>query len=149
MKRIIHYSAILLFLLLVSQVQIQAEDLTEKKNIEEAIDRYFSTWSNMDMEGYESCFHPNAIIHFERSGDVREEKLSAFIEGQKNAHAYSTERMKEIPLSKKIQYDKGIAQVTVRWKLTSNSREQYGYDYFTLIKYKKKWKVIYLIFNND
>ena len=101
------------------------------------------------MEGYESCFHPNAIIHFERSGEVREEKLSTFIEGQKNAHAYSTERMKEIPLSKKIQYDKGIAQVTVRWKLTSNSREQYGYDYFTLIKYKKKWKVIYLIFNND
>ena len=147
MKKRIHCLAILLFLLF--QIQIQADDLTEKKIIEEAVDRYFSTWSNMDMEGYESCFHPNAIIHFERSGEVREEKLSTFIEGHKNAHAYSTERMKEIPLSKKIQYDKGIAQVTVRWKLTSNSREQYGYDYFTLIKYKKKWKVIYLIFDND
>ena len=57
--------------------------------------------------------------------------------------------MKEIPISKKIQFDKTIAQVSVRWKLTASGREQYGYDYFTLIKHKKKWKIIYLIFNND
>ena len=58
MKKRIHCLAILLFLLF--QIQIQADDLTEKKIIEEAVDRYFSTWSNMDMEGYESCFAWNS-----------------------------------------------------------------------------------------
>ncbi len=139
----------LFFLLFISQMQLTADDQLEKKNIDEMIDRYFTTWSNTDMEGYESCFHPNAIIHFERNGEVRQENLSNFIEGQKNAHANATEKMKEIPLFKKIQVDKNISQVTVRWKLTVSSREQYGYDYFTLIKFKKKWKIIYLIFNND
>ena len=137
------------FLLLFFQLELGADDLAEKKNIEDLIDKYFATWSNIDMEGYESCFHPNAIIHFERSGDVKEDKLSTFIAGQKNAHAYAQEKMKEVPLSKKIQFDKGTAQVTVRWKLTANNREQYGYDYFTLIRLKKKWKIIYLIFHND
>lgn len=137
------------FLLLFFQLELGADDLAEKKNIEDLIDKYFATWSNIDMEGYESCFHPNAIIHFERSGDVKEDKLSTFIAGQKNAHAYAQEKMKEVPLSKKIQFDKGTAQVTVRWKLTANNREQYGYDYFTLIQLKKKWKIIYLIFHND
>lgn len=138
-----------LILLFSFQLSINANDLEEKKSVEDLIDRYFSTWSNADMVGYESCFHPDAIIHFEKSGEIKEDSLSPFIKGQKNAHAYSSEKMKEIPLSKKIQLDKNIAQVTVRWKLTTNSREQYGYDYFTLIKYKKKWRIIYLIFNND
>lgn len=136
-------------LLFFFQSSINATDLVEKKSIEELIDTYFSTWSNADIDGYESCFHPDAIIHFERNGEIKEDSLSPFIKSQKNAHAYSFEKMKEIPLSKKIQLDKNIAQVTVRWKLTANSREQYGYDYFTLVKYKKKWKIIYLIFNND
>jgi hypothetical protein len=39
MKKRIHCLAILLFLLF--QIQIQADDLTEKKIIEEAVDRYF------------------------------------------------------------------------------------------------------------
>lgn len=139
----------ILLIFIFSTASIFSDDSIDKKNIEESIDRYFATWSNADMEGYESCFHPNAMIHFERNGDVRSENLSTFIEGQKNAHQYAMEKMKEVPLSKKIQLDKNAAQVIVRWKLTTNSREQYGYDYFTLIKYKKKWKIIYLIFNND
>jgi len=130
-------------------LSVSATELAEKKSIEELIDRYFSTWSNADMNGYESCFHPDAVIHFERDGEIKEDSLSPFIKSQKNAHTYSFEKMKEIPLSKKIQLDKNIAQVTVRWKLTTNNREQYGYDYFTIVKYKKKWKIIYLIFNND
>lgn len=128
---------------------LYSQDNSEKKSIEDAIDRYFQTWSNEDMEGYESCFHPDAIIHYERNGEINESKLKRFIEGQKNAHLNSSEKMKEIPLSKKIQIDKTIAQVTVRWKLTADNREQYGFDYFTLVKYKKKWKIIYLIFNSD
>jgi Putative lumazine-binding len=139
---------LVVFLFLIT-TQIKSDELQEKKNIEDLIERYFTTWSNADLEGYESCFHPSAIVHFERNGEVRSENLSIFIEGQKNAHQYSTEKMKEVPLSKKIQLDKNGAQVIVRWKLTTNSREQYGYDYFTLIKFKKKWKIIYLIFNND
>lgn len=137
---------ILLFCL---QVYAESNDALEKKSIEELIDQYFATWSNQNMEGYEACFHPEAIIHFERNGIVKEERLEPFIESQTKAHSYSFDKMKEIPISKKIQFDKTIAQVIVRWKLTAAGREQYGYDYFTVIKYKKKWKIIYLIFNND
>lgn len=138
---------ILLFLF--NSLFLYSDEILDKRNIEEAVDKYFSSWSNEDMENYEASFHPDAIIHFERNGDIHESKLKPFIEGQRNAHQSSSEKMKEVPISKKIQIDKNIAQVTVRWKLTTNNREQYGYDYFTLIKYKKKWKIIYLIFNND
>lgn len=147
--KLIHRIITITFLVFALQIYPDSSESKEKKSIEEMIDQYFSTWSSQDMEGYESCFHSNAVIHFERNGEVREEKLTAFIDSQKRAHSFSFEKMKEIPLSKKIQIANNIAQVTVRWKLTSASREDYGYDYFTLIKHKKKWKIIYLIFNND
>lgn len=149
-QRIVKLIFKLLVIIFISiSLEISADDTTEKKSIQDLIDRYFATWSNQDMEGYKSCFHPSAMIHFEINGEVKEENLSPFIESQRKAHALSLEKMKEIPVSKKIQFEQNTAHVIVRWKLTSTSREQYGFDYFTLIKYKNKWRIIYLIFHND
>ncbi len=32
------------------------------------LERYFSTWSAKDMDGYGACFHPQARISFVQSG---------------------------------------------------------------------------------
>ena len=122
---------------------------TDKKNIEDFIDTYFKTWSAADMNGYKNCFHPNATIHFERSGSITEDKLEDFILGQTLAHKQSDKQLKEIPLSKRIMQEGNKALVIVNWKLLSDKKETTGYDYFTLIKVKGKWKIIYLIFHND
>ncbi len=136
-----------LFVFLISS-HIFGNDL-DKKNIEQLIDIYFKSWSEADMNSYKSCFHPKAIIHFNNLGNISESKLDEFVSGQAAAHESSPSKMKEIPLSKKIIWDNDTAQVTVRWKLTAENRESYGYDFFTLTKLKNKWKITYLIFQND
>jgi hypothetical protein len=121
----------------------------DKKNIEDFIDTYFKTWSSADMNGYKNCFHSEAIIHFERNGSITEDRLEDFILGQSLAHKQTNKNLKEIPLSKRIMQEGNKALVIVNWKLFSDKKETTGYDYFTLLKVKGKWKITYLIFHND
>lgn len=121
----------------------------DKKEIENFLDLYFSSWSKANMVQYKSLFHENALIQFDSGFEIKTENLEDFIEGQKYAHKFATSKMTEIPISKKIQFDSNKAQAIVRWKLSSNEKEQLGFDYFTLLKIKNQWKIIHLIFHND
>ena len=60
------------------------------------IDRYFSTWSARDMDGYGSCFHPSArIVFVSHGGGLQADTLTDFLHGQRLAHAQSDQPMTE------------------------------------------------------
>lgn len=126
-----------------------SNDKDDKKEIENTLDLYFSSWSKANMNEYKNLFHDTAMIQFDSGFDIKTEFLEEFIAGQTYAHKNSISKMTEIPISKKIQIESNKAQAIVRWKLTSESREQFGFDYFTLVKIKNKWKIVHLIFHND
>ncbi len=118
--------------------------------VEKKIDQYFQTWSNGDMVGYKNCFHENAVIQYKSrgSGLYQTESLENFVNGQASAIAQS-EKMTEVPLSKKVTIQDGTAHAIVRWKLTAGSRISKGYDHFIWTKTDHGWKILYLYFYFD
>jgi nucleoside-specific outer membrane channel protein Tsx len=118
--------------------------------IQTFLNRYFSTWSTKDMDGYGSCFHPTARITFvQNGGQAGSQGLTDFLHGQKLGHESSPVPMTEVPTSMKISGDGRIAQAEVRWKLTKGRDVITGTDYFTLIKTAEGWKIAALVFYND
>jgi len=122
----------------------------DQGGIETFLNRYFSTWSAKDMDGYGSCFHPTARITFvESGGNASSQGLTDFLHGQKVGHERSPEPMTEVPTAMKISGDGRVAQAEVRWKLTKGRNVVTGTDFFTLIKTAEGWKIGALIFYND
>lgn len=114
------------------------------------LERYFSTWSAKDMDGYGACFHPQARVSFVQNGVPQTQGLSDFLHGQKMGHATAREPMTEVPTGMKILMDDRTAQASVRWKLTQGSRIVTGTDCFTLIKTPEGgWAIMSLVFYND
>ncbi|GEP43067.1 nuclear transport factor 2 family protein [Brevifollis gellanilyticus] len=122
----------------------------EQAGVEAFLNRYFSTWSAKDMDGYGSCFHPTARVTFvESGGSASSQGLTDFLHGQKIGHERSPEPMTEVPTGMKISGDGRVAQAEVRWKLTKGRSTVTGTDFFTLIKTSEGWKIGALIFYND
>lgn len=122
----------------------------DQAGIETFLNRYFSTWSAKDMDGYGSCFHPTARISFvEKGGQCGSQGLTDFLHGQKIGHERSPEPMTEVPTGMKITGDARIAQAQVRWKLTKGRDVITGTDYFTLLKTPDGWRIAALVFYND
>ena len=122
----------------------------EQGGIETFLNRYFSTWSAKDMDGYGACFHPTARITFvESGGSASSQGLTDFLHGQKVGHERSPEPMTEVPTAMKISGDGRVAQAEVRWKLTKGHSSITGTDFFTLIKTSEGWKIGALVFYND
>lgn len=113
------------------------------------LERYFSTWSAKDMDGYASCFHDQARVIFVQNGAPQSQGLTDFLHGQKMSHAAATTPMTEVPTSMQILMDDRTAQASVRWKLTQGSRVVTGTDCFTLVKTPDGWKIASLVFYND
>lgn len=114
------------------------------------LNRYFSTWSAKDMDGYGGCFHPQARITFVgKGGASQSDGLTDFLHGQKLSHAQATAPMAEVPTDMKITMDSRVAQAAVRWKLTKGAEIVTGTDYFTLIQAESGWKIVSLVFYND
>ena len=114
------------------------------------LNRYFSTWSAKDMDGYGGCFHPQARITFVgKGGASQSDGLTDFLHGQKLSHAQATAPMTEVPTDMKITMDARVAQAAVRWKLTKGAEIVTGTDYFTLIQTESGWKIVSLVFYND
>ena len=113
------------------------------------LDRYFSTWSAKDMDGYCSCFHEQARITFVHQGQPQTQGLTDFLHGQKLSHATTSVPMTEVPTGMKILRDDRAAQASVRWKLTKGAEITTGSDCFTLIKTSTGWKIMSLVFYND
>ncbi|MDZ4287259.1 MAG: hypothetical protein U0984_04835, partial [Prosthecobacter sp.] len=57
-------------------------DYAEEPVLRTFLERYFSTWSAQDMEGYGACFDPAARITFvDQSGHGSSQGLTDFLHG--------------------------------------------------------------------
>lgn len=121
----------------------------EEKEVRTFLERYFSTWSAKDMDGYGSCFHEQARISYVHQGVPHTQGLTDFLHSQKLSHATASAPMTEIPTNMKILRDDRTAQASVRWKLTKGAEITTGTDCFTLIKTPAGWKILSLVFYND
>lgn len=122
----------------------------EEPAIRAFLERYFSTWSAQDMEGYGACFQEQArVIFVEKGGGSRSEGLTDFLHGQRLGHTQSPVRMIEVPLEMHITGDARVAQAAVKWKLTKGAEIITGMDYFTLAKTPQGWRIVSLVFFND
>jgi hypothetical protein len=119
---------------------------SERAALGEFVDRYFSTWSARDIDGYGRCFHPNARIWF---GTAASMALPEFLESQRQAHAQSPVPLTEKALSWDGSAKNGLAHVRVHWELHRGSRSVRGYDFFTLALSEGRWQIVALVFNEE
>jgi pyroglutamyl-peptidase len=111
------------------------------------VERYFRTWSEQDMDGYDSCFLPEAVIQFiDDRGTITTTGKTRFVASQREVHRRSTERNIEVPETVDVRMEGRLAHAVVFWKLTSGARIQKGYDHFTLLKREGKWRIVNLVF---
>ncbi|MBL9130020.1 MAG: DUF4440 domain-containing protein [Verrucomicrobiaceae bacterium] len=151
MRHLLRHSS---FVLLISSFLISCAPETAKPHPQEPevrsfLERYFSTWSAKDMEGYGACFHEQARVTFVQNGAPKTQGLTDFLHGQKMSHATATTPMTEVPTGMRILMDDRTAQASVRWKLTQGARVVTGTDCFTLVKTPGGWKIVSLVFYND
>ncbi|MGV3662808.1 MAG: YybH family protein [Prosthecobacter sp.] len=141
-----------LSVLLVSSFLLSCSPKTEggaDQDVRTFLERYFSTWSAKDMDGYGSCFHEQARVSYVHEGTPRTQGLTDFLHSQKLSHSTASEPMTEVPTDMKILRDDRTAQASVRWKLTKGAEITTGTDCFTLIKTPSGWKIMSLVFYND
>lgn len=127
----------------------QVKDTREQqtKEIKEFIGRYFSTWSNQDMKGYDACFLPDACIqHVDGTGQLTTYSRVRFIASQRDYHRNSQHKTTEVPETIDVRFEGKLARVIVYWKLTAGPRTEKGYDHFTLMKHDGNWRIVNLVF---
>jgi pyroglutamyl-peptidase len=118
-----------------------------EREVKELIVRYFRTWSAQDMNGYEECFLPEAIVQFiDPRGAVSSSTRADFVASQRDVHQNSPQRMTEVPESIDIRFEGNLARAVVFWKLTAGARTETGYDHFTLLKRDGNWLILNLAF---
>lgn len=115
--------------------------------VRDFIGRYFRTWSNQDMKGYDDCFHSDAVVQFlDARGLLETTPRRQFVAGQSEYHRTAPHRATEVPESVDIRFEGKLARAVVYWKLTAGPRLEYGYDHFTLLKQDGAWKIVNLVF---
>lgn len=147
-----HSSWVIRFFLLFTLASCTAKSPThpDDANIRVFLNRYFSTWSARDMDGYASCFHPQArILFLAGTGEVVSEGLTDFLHGQRLAHETASEPMTEKPVAMFIQGDAKAAQAQVTWVLQKGATQQRGTDLFTLKREGNDWKIVCLVFYGE
>jgi pyroglutamyl-peptidase len=117
------------------------------QEIKEFISRYFRTWSEQDMKGYDECFLPDACIQFIDSQDrLHTSARAGFVANQAEYHRTAPHKSVEVPEAMDIRFEAKLARAVVSWKLTAGPRTERGYDHFTLVKHEGKWRIINLTF---
>lgn len=119
---------------------------TDRAALGEFVERYFSTWSAKDIDGYGRCFHPNARIWFGTGSAIA---LPDFLESQRQAHALSPVPLTEKALSWEGNVNNGLANVRVHWELHRGEKAVRGYDFFTLALSEGRWQIVALVFNEE
>ena len=77
--------------------EARAQDV---KDIREFVNRYFRTWSEQDMRGYDACFLPDACIHqISNQGDVSTMMKRPFVASQREYHQTAPQKAIEVPVS--------------------------------------------------
>jgi pyroglutamyl-peptidase len=111
------------------------------------VERYFRSWSDQDMDAYDSCFLPEAYIQFiDDRGGVSTTGKRQFVAQQREVHRRAEVKNVEVPESVDVRMEGRLAHAVVFWKLTSGARIQKGYDHFTLLKREGRWKIVNLVF---
>jgi len=112
-----------------------------------SVERYFKVWSDQDMRAYDDCFMADAVIqHVDARGRLSSLPRGRFVAGQRDAHRRSPEPMVEVPESIDIRFEGRIARAVVHWKLTAGARVEKGYDHFTLMLDRDRWRIVNLLF---
>ncbi|MBM3996024.1 MAG: DUF4440 domain-containing protein [Planctomycetes bacterium] len=119
----------------------------DRKDITQFIKRYFSTWSNQDIKGYDACFAMEAVIqHIDERGNISTTLRPEFIASQREYHRTAPFKTTEVAESIDIRFEEKLARVVVYWKLTAGPRLDYGYDHFTLVRTSDGWAIVNLVF---
>lgn len=115
--------------------------------VKEMVTRYFKTWSDQDMRGYDACFLPDAVVqHIDDRGRVSNSGRAEFVASQREYHRTAPEKTVEVPETIEVTFEGKLARAVVYWKLTAGKRVEYGYDHFTLMKHDGKWRIVNLVF---
>ena len=137
-------------LLMLTACAPKASVQTDEEGIRAVLNRYFSTWSARDMEGYSSCFQPQArIFYLAADGKLTNQALTDFLHEQRMTHEQATSPMSEKPLEIRLQGDARVAQAAVTWVLTIGPKQITGTDFFTLQRDGAQWKIVSLVFYGD
>lgn len=118
-----------------------------EKEVRALVERYFKVWSDRDMDAYDDCFMSDAVIqHVDARGQLVSIPRGKFVAGQRDAHRRSPEPMVEVPESIEVRFEQQIARAVVHWKLTAGTRVEKGYDHFTLMLDRGRWRIVNLLF---
>jgi pyroglutamyl-peptidase len=129
------------------QAQSAKDEDPRLADVRAFVERYFRSWSDQDMDAYDSCFLPEAFVQFiDDRGAVSTSGKRQFVAQQREVHRRSTDRNVEVPESVDVRMEGKLAHAVVFWKLTSGARIQKGYDHFTLVKRDGKWRIVNLVF---
>jgi pyroglutamyl-peptidase len=124
-----------------------AADDPRREEVRELIVRYFRTWSEQDITGYDACFYSEACVQYlDGRGRLSTSSRNQFIASQREYHRSSTVRTVEVPETIDIRFEEQLARVVVHWKLTQGARTERGLDHFTLRKVDGSWRIVNLVF---
>ncbi len=129
------------------QSQPAKDDDPRLGEIRAFVERYFRSWSDQEMDTYDSCFLPEAFIQFiDDRGAVSTTGKRQFVAQQREVHRQAAVRNVEVPESVDVRMEGRLAHAVVFWKLTSGAKIQKGYDHFTLLKREGRWRIVNLVF---
>jgi pyroglutamyl-peptidase len=124
-----------------------ASDDPRQAEVKQFVEGYFSSWSNQEMDRYSDCFLPDAAIQFiDAKGELWTYARTKFVAKQRDYQRRAETRAIEVPESIDIRFESKLARAVVYWKLTAGTRVDYGYDHFTLVKYRGKWRIVNLTY---
>ena len=121
----------------------------EEPAVRAHVEHYFATWSAQDMDGYGSCFQPQARITFVTPQESISQGLTDFLHGQRLTHETAATPMSEVPLEIKISVGNRIATAVVKWELRKQGGNKTGMDFFTLAKTPEGWRIVALVWEQD
>ncbi len=85
--------------------QTKADD-PRREEVKEFIGRYFRTWSEQDMKGYDGCFLPDATIQYlDEQGQLASYGRRQFIANQAEFHKRALVKAKEVAESTDIHFE--------------------------------------------
>ncbi len=130
-----------------TEVQAAKDEEPRLREVRTFVEHYFKSWSDQEMDDYDACFAPEAIIQYlDDRGTVRNTAKRPFVASQREVHRNSDVRNIEVPETIDVRMEGRLAHAVVFWKLTSGQQVQKGYDHFTLMKRDGKWRIVNLVF---
>ena len=124
---------------------MQTRETSSASDILEFLERYFTTWSTGDMEGYKALFHAQATIIQVGDGAVYTLGRDEFVD-QQTPEPGDTVGRREWLTSWAINEDTVVTEVIAGYELDFGSGTGRGVDRFTLMRDGAgQWQIICLL----